>query len=64
MLVMKARFGNRCIGGISNVDAPSLKSFRFTVRVTPFDFIVPGARDALSDPMLLKRDPRQQNLDI
>ena len=54
VLVMKARFGNRCIGGVSNVDVPSLKSFRFTVRVTPFDFIVPGAREALLSEKIRK----------
>ena len=47
VLVAKERFGNRCASGISNVDVPSIKSYRFTLRATPFDFMVPGVRETL-----------------
>ena len=47
VLVAKERFGNRCASGISNVDVPSKKTFRVTLRATPFDFMVPGVRETL-----------------
>ena len=54
VLVAKERFGNRCASGISNVDVPSIKSYRFTLRATPFDFMVPGVRETLISQQLRK----------
>ena len=54
VLVAKERFGNRCASGISNVDVPSIKSFRFTLRATPFDFMVPGVRETLLSQQIRK----------
>ena len=54
VLVAKERFGNRCASGISNVHVPSIKSYRFTLRATPFDFMVPGVRETLISQQLRK----------
>jgi hypothetical protein len=54
VLVAKERFGNRCASGLSNVDVPSIKSYRFTLRATPFDFMVPGVRETLISQQLRK----------
>jgi hypothetical protein len=54
VLVAKERFGNRCASGISNVNVPSVKSYRFTLRATPFDFMVPGVRETLISQQLRK----------
>tara|TARA_Y100000294_G_scaffold172427_1_gene187104 strand:+ start:1991 stop:2926 length:936 start_codon:yes stop_codon:yes gene_type:complete len=54
VLVAKERFGNRCVSGISNVDVPSKKTFRVTLRATPFDFMVPGVRETLLSQKIRK----------
>ena len=54
VLVAKERFGNRCASGISNVDVPSKKTFRVTLRATPFDFMVPGVRETLLSQKIRK----------
>ena len=54
VLVAKERFGNRCASGISNVDVPSKKTFRVTLRATPFDFMVPGVGETLLSQKIRK----------
>ena len=54
VLVAKERFGNRCASGLSNVDVPSIKSYRFTLRATPFDFMVSGVRETLISQQIRK----------